>query len=189
MEVKEASHRFSEGFTHYPFSMGTLYKGVQELGASNLLYEKSTGYKATMVTFAFDDYNSWRGRSIETNEKFLSALDTLLCEWKKGLDIISELRGNVRFEEFSRFANVVYVNIKSMAVQMRYNIARDEGKIDEIPDLLLEEQELARTLYALASQDSRIGYEASNHYYFTQNNFLEKFINLNRLEYIYGKED
>ena len=179
-DVKNAVGHFSRGFRYYPHTVGTLYQGAQELGASNLLYKEKTGYHATMVTYAFDDYNAWRGTY--TTEKFLDLLDSLLDEWGRGLDIIASLDGNESFCELRRFAEVVYVNIKSMAVQTRYNLARDEGRLGEIPALLKEEGRLARRLYALAAEDSRIGYEASNHYYFTQNNFLEKLINLDLLE-------
>ena len=178
-DVKSAVSHFSRGFRHYPHTIGTLYQGAQELGASNLLYKEQTGYAATMVTYAHDDYNAWRGTY--SIEEFLKLLDSLLDEWRKGLDIIGSLDGNEAFRELCRFAEVVYVNIKSMAVQTRYNVARDEGKQDEIPALLCEEGRLARRLYALAAEDARIGYEASNHYYFTQNNFIEKIICLDRL--------
>ena len=178
-DVKRAVGHFSRGFRHYPHTIGTLYQGAQELGASNLLYKEKTGYHATMVTYAYDDYNAWRGTY--SVEEFLSLLDSLLEEWEKGLDIIKSLDGNERFCELRSFAEVVYVNIKSMAVQTRYNMARDCGEIDKIPALLEEEGRLARRLYALAASDARIGYEASNHYYFTQNNFLEKLINLDKL--------
>ncbi len=182
--VRVAVSHFSKGFRYYPHTIGTLYQGAQELGASNLLYKEKTGYHATMVTYAFDDYNAWRGTY--TVEEFLSLLDSLLCEWKKGLDLLCGIKGNVHFDELLRFAKVVYVNIKSMAVQTRYNLARDEGRKDEIPALLAEEGRLARQLYALAASDSRIGYEASNHYYFTQNNFIEKIINLDKMEKEFG---
>ena len=179
-DVKNAVAHFSRGFRYYPHTIGTLYQGAQELGASNLLYKEKTGYHATMVTYAYDDYNAWRGTY--SIEEFLSLLDSLLDEWKLGLDILDSLEGNECFCELRRFAEVVYINIKSMAVQTRYNLARDEGRSSEIPALLKEEGMLARRLYALAAEDSRIGYEASNHYYFTQNNFLEKIINLDILE-------
>lgn len=178
-DVKRAVTHFSRGFRYYPHTIGTLYQGAQELGASNLLYREQTGYAATMVTYAYDDYNAWRGTY--SVEDFLALLDSLLDEWKKGLDIIDSLDGNEAFRELRNFAEVVYVNIKSMAVQTRYNVARDEGKQDEIPALLCEEGSLTRRLYALAAEDARIGYEASNHYYFTQNNFIEKIICLDRL--------
>jgi hypothetical protein len=133
-----------------------------------------------MVTYAFDDYDMWRGAY--SVDEFLKLLDSLLDEWKRGLDLIASLDGNETFCELRRFAEVVYVNIKSMAVQTRYNLARDNGELDEIPALLEEEGRLARRLYALAASDSRIGYEASNHYYFTENSFIEKIICLDRLE-------
>ena len=178
-DVKSAAGHFSRGFRHYPHTIGTLYQGAQELGASNLLYKEKTGYHATMVTYAYDDYNAWRGTY--TVDEFLSLLDSLLDEWKQGLNIIDSLDGNEAFCERRRFAEVVYINIKSMAVQTRYNVARDEGRADEIRALLDEEGRLTRRLYALAAEDARIGYEASNHYYFTQNNFIEKIICLDRL--------
>ena len=178
-DVKDAVAHFSRGFRHYPHTIGTLYQGAQELGASNLLYKEKTGYHATMVTYAYDDYNAWRGTY--TVDEFLSLLDALLDEWKLGLDIIESLDGNEAFCELRRFAEVVYINIKSMAVQTRCNLARDEGRTDEIRALLDEEGRLTRRLYALAAEDARIGYEASNHYYFTQNNFIEKIICLDRL--------
>lgn len=177
--VKEAVKLFSDGFRYFPHTIGTLYQGVQELGPSNLLYPEKTGYNATMVTFAFDDYNSWRGHHDVAG--FFSLLDKLLSKWGKGLDLLKNVSGNAEFEELKRFAEVIYVNIKSMYVQSEFNIAREGSDKAVIKKFIEEEKELARRLYRLASEDSRIGYEASNHYYFTQNNFIEKFINL---EYI-----
>ena len=118
-DVKSAVAHFSKGFRNYPHTIGTLYQGAQELGASNLMYKEKTGYHATMVTYAYDDYNAWRGTY--SVEEFLSLLDSLLREWKKGLDIIESLDGNSAFCELRRFAEVVYVNIKSMAL-LRSNL-------------------------------------------------------------------
>ncbi|MBQ8351706.1 MAG: hypothetical protein IJY20_06660 [Clostridia bacterium] len=177
--VKQAVKHFSDGFRYYPHTIPTLYDGVQELGPSNLLYEKATGYTATMVTFAYDDYNTWRGKY--SLDEWLSLLDNLLCEWKKGLDLLNGVEGNAAFDELYRFAEVIYINLRSMVVQTRYNVARDAGRREELPAWLAEEKELTKRLYRHAAADARIGYEASNHYYFTQNNFLEKLINLDRL--------
>jgi hypothetical protein len=43
--------------------------------------------------------------------------------------------------------------------------------------ILDEEIRLARSLYDLAASDSRIGYEASNHYYYTAQDLREKVLN------------
>ena len=42
--------------------------------------------------------------------------------------------------------------------------------------LIEEEIELARTLHEIARQDSRIGFEAANHYSYTPNDLKEKVI-------------
>jgi hypothetical protein len=72
----------------------------------------------------------------------------------------------------------VFTNLKSTLVQIAYNEAREECDKQKILALLDEETALAKQHYALASTDCKIGYEASNHYYYTQNSFLEKLINL-----------
>ncbi len=182
-QVGEASRRFSEGFRHFPHSIGTLYKGAQQLGPSNLLYPSATGLGATMVTFPFDDRNSWYGSFDE--EEFLSRMGALLEAWEDGLKLLPE-GGNAEYTELRRYAEVVYVSFKSMVVQIRFGKARDNGDRKVALGCICEEEELTRRLYRLASEDARVGYEASNHYYYTQNNFLEKLIDLDQLKRLYG---
>ena len=177
--VKQAVKHFSDGFRYFPHTIPMLYDGPQELGPSNLLYKEATGYTATMVTYAHDDYNTWRGKY--TLSEWLGLLDSLLGEWKKGLALLEDVVGNTAFCELRRFAEVIYVNLRSAVVQARYNAARDAGEREKLPALLSEEKALTEWLYRLAASDARIGYEASNHYYFTQNSFLEKLINLDLL--------
>lgn len=177
--VKQAVKTFSDGFRYFPHTIGTLYTGVQELGPSNVLYPKATGYWATMVTFAYDDYNAWKG--YYSTEEFLDLLDNLLDKWEAGLKLLDGVSGNPFFEELRSFAEVIFVNIKSMSVQVKFNDGRETASSETLIGYLEEERELAKKLYRLASKDARIGYEASNHYYFTQNNFLEKFINIEYL--------
>lgn len=177
--VKQAVKHFSDGFRHFPHTIPMLYDGPQELGPSNLLYKEATAYTATMVTYAHDDYNTWRGKY--TLNEWLGLLDSLLGEWKKGLALLEDVVGNTAFCELRRFAEVIYVNLRSAVVQARYNAARDADEREKLPALLSEEKELTEWLYRLAASDARIGYEASNHYYFTQNSFLEKLINLDLL--------
>ena len=40
-----------------------------------------------------------------------------------------------------------------------------------------EELSLVHQLYELARMDSRIGFEASNHYYYSLNDLIEKMVN------------
>jgi hypothetical protein len=55
--------------------------------------------------------------------------------------------------------------------------ALKDGNLSEINAVLDEEIELARRLHAVVLRDSRIGFEASNHYYYTANDLKEKILN------------
>ncbi len=57
-----------------------------------------------------------------------------------------------------------------------------DSLIPEIEAILNEEADLARELYGLASADSRIGYEASNHYYYLPRDWVEKIIQCSSLK-------
>ena len=177
--VKSAVKSFSNGFRYYPHNIGTLYQSTQQVGPSNLWYKEKTDFFATMVTFPFDDYKAWCG--CYSPDEFMEALNKILVHWKQGLDLLENVEGNFELTKLKRYAEVIYVNLRSTVVQIKYNIAREGADKALIIELLEEERELARKLYRLASKDACIGYEASSHYYFTQNNFLEKFVNIERL--------
>ncbi len=49
--------------------------------------------------------------------------------------------------------------------------------LEQTRRLLQAEAANARALFALARQDSRIGFEASNHYYYLPQDLIEKVIN------------
>jgi hypothetical protein len=49
-------------------------------------------------------------------------------------------------------------------------------------EVIQAERETAKRLIQLMAKDSRVGYEASNHYFYTQNTLKEKVLNLNALE-------
>ena len=44
-----------------------------------------------------------------------------------------------------------------------------------------EEAMVTRRLIMLCREDSRIGFEASNHYYYNENSLIEKLLNCRRL--------
>ncbi len=47
----------------------------------------------------------------------------------------------------------------------------------EMAEIARDEMELARRLYSIARRDSRIGYEATNHYYYRPLDVAEKVLN------------
>ena len=49
--------------------------------------------------------------------------------------------------------------------------------LTELERVLQSEMALARRLYAVQSRDSRIGFEATNHYYYVPLDLVEKVLN------------
>ena len=174
--AKTCVQAFSSAFRHYPFSQSAVYYAPMQTGASNLWYRANTGLNATMVCYPYDDTESWRGAF--SAEEFLEKLQRLLAEWSAGLQSLQERQGNAAYEELKRMAQTVYVYMKSVFLQFTYNRKKERANRAELLPLMEEEWRLTKALYALSAADARIGYEATNHYYFTQNTFLEKFVNL-----------
>lgn len=175
-QVHKAVHLFSEGFKKIPYDWTLLYNGAQHLGAANLFYAKPTGYTATMVGFPYDDLVSWRGNFTEI--QFQQGLKNMLAQWGDGLKCLENCKEDSLVQELYRMAELVYVQFSSLLNQTRYILAREAGDKAGMLACATEEMEWTKAQYALAAADSRLGFEASNHYYYTQNSFLEKLINL-----------
>ena len=178
--AKESVALFSNAFRNYPFSTNAIYYGAMQIGPTNLWYEKSTGLTATMVCYPYDDIESWRDTF--TAEEYKQKLQLLTAEWYVGLEILKKKQGNEQYEELKRISNVVYLHMKSLLNQFSYNEIKETADKVRLKSFVEEEVCLTKALYSIAARDARIGYEASNHYYFTQNTFLEKIINLYQLK-------
>ncbi len=172
--VKQAVHLFSEGFKKLPYDWTLLYNGPQHVGAVNLLYATPTGYKATMVGYPYDDLDSWK---VGTEQEFLEGLGQMLDTWKQGLASL-EQAGMHDGVEIYRYAKAFYLAYGATLNEASFILARREKDVAKMQAALNLEEELTKAQYALAAMDSRLGFEASNHYYYTQNAYLEKFINL-----------
>ena len=62
-------------------------------------------------------------------------------------------------------------------MQIRFIRARDNGFDKKVmAECVREEMVLALKLHDIVRRDSRIGFEASNHYYYTLNDLREKVI-------------
>jgi hypothetical protein len=189
---------FSNAFEEFPYGGSVMYHAPQQFGPANLLYLRPTNYASTMVGFPYDHLSGWRG---EYPPEVLAGQFALVARgWAEGLEhfekglatIAKEHRDTA--ESDLRVARAVYLHFASVANQIRFIVARDaldradrEGEereqlLAEIQDLLEREIDLARELYTVARQDSRIGYEASNHYYYVPQDLIEKVINCEYLQ-------
>ena len=96
-----------------------------------------------------------------------------------------------------RVAQAAQIHFASSANQAKFILARDKLLVASDPveqqrlrqqmiSLLDDEINLARRLYRLAIADSRLGYEASNHYFYVPFDLVEKVINCVQLREQYA---
>lgn len=74
-------------------------------------------------------------------------------------------------------AEAAYCHFRSTYLQIRFVRLRNAGDKQTILRILNEEIELAGRLFEVVMRDSRIGFEASNHYYYTIADLKEKILN------------
>ena len=148
-------------------------------------------YRSTMVGFPYDDLDGWR--AIYPAEAMAGALESLVEDWGKGISILREdpeldprVQNGIRSER--RVAVAARAHWKSTASQARFVMARrayekatDKTEalrlLNSLRGILLGEIRSARELLNVCRDDSRIGFEASNQYYYLPGDLAEKILN------------
>jgi hypothetical protein len=192
--VTKAWREYSKAFSEFPYDVGVVYSAPLQAGPSNLLWSKPTGYKASMVGLAYDDVNRWRSKYpveifIAQLQKvaggFLEALARLRRE-TDGLSLSVATR-KVLADECG-VAETVAVHYSSVAnqalfVTTRDNLVTEKDKkralalVAQLENIIRKEIVLAKRMAVLQGGDSRLGFEASNHYFYVCNDLAEKVIN------------
>ncbi|GAB4132405.1 MAG: hypothetical protein Kow0040_13080 [Thermogutta sp.] len=192
-QIRRAWASFSRAFREYPYSGQVVYNGPQHMGPANLLWLRPSGYRATMTGLPYDDLQGWRGPYPE--EVFASQWEKLVNGWREGLDEfraagdLTDPDKRANFEGDLRVAEAAYLHFASVRNQVRFVMLRNAW-LEAAPDsasrrelqsklraVVEEELAAARRLFVLASADSRLGFEASNHYFYVSGDLLEKIVN------------
>ena len=192
-EVMKAWEIFSSAFTEFPYGL-SIYTAPMNYGVSNPFYKTPTGKAATMLGFSYDDLEHWRG--IYPADILGNQFTKLANEWKKGLphfekavELAETPSQKANAIEDLRFATAGWIHYKSVANQILFIIARDkillgelnqkeeEAEAKKFKEVVNDEIKLAKQIYKISKEDSRIGFEASNHYYYFPLDFVEKVIN------------
>jgi len=149
------------------------------MGPANLLWARPTGYTATMVGLPYDDTKSWR--SIYPLEIWCAQLEQVASGFQ---DTLARLRAALddsvppSLEPELRYAEACALHWQSAAQQARWTALRDAGAAatPAAHDLVRAEIGAAKRLHQLQSNDSRIGFEATNHYFYVPLDLVEKVI-------------
>jgi hypothetical protein len=195
LHARKAWTLMSDAFREYPFHISVVYTSPIQWGAANPLYATKTGYSATMWGIPYDDLEGWRGPY--PPEVFAAQFEKVAEGWRAGIGELrqavkktpSERREEVRADLL--YARAAGIHFQSVANQSRFVTARDalssgsdtlsaedRGRLRvEIEGLLESEIELAKELFELACEDSRIGFEPSCQYFYLPLDLVEKVIN------------
>lgn len=173
--AREAWTHFSRAFEQYPFHGNVIYRCPVQMGPANLLYEKPTGYASTMVGIPYDDAKGWSNPY--PPEVLAKQFEAIADRWEPG---VGALRRAVDAEAGElRFARAAGLHFRSVANQTRFAVAKDPAERRRLSD---QELVLARELLGLCLADSRLGFEASNHYFYVPQDLIEKIINCRYME-------
>ncbi len=190
----EAWKAFSTAFSEYPYGNGGLYSGPQQMGPANPLWEQPTGYAPTMVGLPYDGLDQWRsiypaGIFAGQFEKMAAGFDTAIAALRTAAAqcTLTPLQAEELNHEID-VADACAIHFRSVANQCRFVMQRNglaktadkDGAaqcIASLEALLKSESSLAARLYAIQTRDSRIGYEASNHYFYIPSDLAAKVIN------------
>ncbi len=189
-DVVKAWAAFSSAFLQFPYGLG-IYFAPMNYGAANPLYLAQTEKKATMIGFPYDDLDRWRG--VYPSKTLAEQFEKLADGWALGLPYLDKAIVNATspaakanaMEDY-RFSTAAWIHFKSTANQILFTMLRDsllEAKSGQrelremLKDIAMSEMDIARQMYKITKADSRIGYEASNHYYYFPLDFVEKVVN------------
>lgn len=203
--VDRACREFSAAFRELPFSLRLAYSGPQNVGPKNLLFAKPSGYRATMTGIPFDTLERWRGAAADTEfypngypeEVFEAQFKRLTGQWQHGLEILRKTKfdsshAGQKGAELYRMAQAVFCLLRSSYLQICF--IRRRARMEhpdirqELLNILKEEITLACRMHELILEDSRIGFEAANHYFFTANDMREKVLNCLNLQEVIGEK-
>jgi hypothetical protein len=185
----------SDAFREYPFYISVIYTSPVQWGPANAMYPSKTGYHATMWGLPYDDLDGWRGPY--PREVFAGQFEKVAQGWQPGLAelavAVEKTPSDRRAEAQTdlRFARAAAIHFQSVANQAYYVIARDalakspstlpaEARRRLQADMkrrLESEIDLAKQLFSLVREDSRIGFEPSCQYFYLPLDLVEKVVN------------
>ena len=178
--VRAAVALLCKAFGNYPFSVKALYLSPHTLGPANLWDIEPEEKGSTMVCFAYDDIESWVDPY--GAETYLSQMDILRHFWSEGIELLEQAEKNEKTEELLRYAKVVYCHYMSDILQTKFALCKRKGDGEGMLRCVRDERVNAEELLRLARSDAKIGYEASNHYFYTERNLREKILRMDAFE-------
>ena len=179
--ARSAWKAYSDGFREYPFNISSVYCGNHTLGPANHLYLEPSGWTASMVGYPFDDLKRWRAIYPEDvwvaqMEKVRDGFTVGNAAFERLVSSLSGERQSAAVRELGLF-RAIENHFRSVVDQGRFVMARNRGDRAAMAECAKRELETAHRHLAVVRADSRIGFEATNHYYYLPHDIIEKILN------------
>lgn len=188
--VVDAWNDFAEAFREYPYGV-SVYVIPTQHGPANLLRLRPTGLQPGMILFPYDAYRSWCGAY--PPDVVRSQFRKLAARWSVGLDKLERAAARASAPKKAAAAREMAIartclhHFESTANQVEFYLLRDrvasldgaarEQAHQRMLEIVRAERALSRAQYEVARGESLIGYEASNHYFYTPLDLVEKMLN------------
>lgn len=180
--VHSAVKKLCDAFKEFPYCVSSLYYAPKNVGYGNMWSIENDGRGGAMVGLTFDRYESWIYPY--TIDQYLNAYTALISGWKDGLDDLKNIpNGNLIIDKIKLYATVAFLHFKADYHQTIYSFYKRNktNYYNELRFLFSESLKEVYELIDLCKSDATIGYEASNHYFYTIRQLKEKIINLKKL--------
>ena len=182
--MAQAWRQFSNAFREFPYGVN-VYTIPTQHGPANPLRLRATGYSAGIMLFPYDDYKGWAGPyPPDVAQKQFAKMAALRSVGVQSMErnISSVPPHKRRYAELDlAIAKTCFHHFQSTANQMEFYILRDgpgtPASFARMRAIAEQEIELALRQFRLARDHSVIAYEASNHYYYTPLDLVEKTLN------------
>ena len=188
--VEKACALFSSAFEEFPFSVGVAYQAPQNVGTSNLLYPTPTGFGATMTGIPYDDTHGWT--SVFSEEVVQEQFRLVSEGWAEGLDVLraitpEQIASSHALSMLMDCAEAAYCHFRSSYLQFRFTRVRDEKEEGDLVAIAKEEEALVLRLSKVQARNPTIGFESTNHYFYSRAALMEKYVNCKYVQSRFGK--
>ncbi|MBO7762710.1 MAG: hypothetical protein J6T24_07930 [Clostridia bacterium] len=164
-------------FDELPFSIHMMYHGPQHIGPALPLWSEPTGWHSCMVGPVYDDIE--RASNGYPKALFLRQFDKLADGWERGLALLQAAYEGKPLTPTDRLlldcAESAYLHFASARNHIRYIMERESGA--DLSALIREEETLAIREASLVAHNPTLGFEATNHYFYTRTDLFEKVLN------------
>ncbi len=179
--VHEAVKHFCKGYREYPFSCEVAYYSPKTMGVANRWSLEPNDNRSCMVGWSYDDVEFYS--KPYPSDIYMNQFNKLTAEWHQGVELLEGIDHELA-RELLLFAKVAENHFKADVLHTRYALCKrnlPESK-DEMGSIIAEEKALCHELIKLVPQSTMIGFEGSNHYFYTERDIIEKIIQLDGLE-------